>query len=172
MSGTQIWIGRKPSWRSRLRCALTLSRDDLDGVRALNSHLNDRLHVTYHNFLSTSSRALARTPEASDREVRTTRWNPPLPPAASAGGRLAARLAVVFTRLVLDLPERKIVPQVPSIRGGDLVLLQLAVGHFEGPGAQRLVGEFHLVNAQHHAAAQRLNAPTRHKTPSDHAESS
>jgi hypothetical protein len=33
MSGTQIWIGRNPCLRSRLRCALTLSRDDLDRVR-------------------------------------------------------------------------------------------------------------------------------------------
>jgi hypothetical protein len=27
ISGTQIWIGRRPCWRSRLRCALTLSRE-------------------------------------------------------------------------------------------------------------------------------------------------
>jgi hypothetical protein len=55
MSGTQIWIGRKPCWRSRLRCALTLSRDDLDGVRARSFHLHDWLHVTYHNSPTTSS---------------------------------------------------------------------------------------------------------------------
>ncbi len=34
MSGTQIWMGRKPCCRNRLRCALTLSRDDLDRLRA------------------------------------------------------------------------------------------------------------------------------------------
>jgi hypothetical protein len=55
MSGTQIWIGRKPCSRSLLRCALTLSRDDLDGDRARNFHLENWLHVTYHNFLPTSS---------------------------------------------------------------------------------------------------------------------
>jgi hypothetical protein len=33
MSGTQIWMGRKPCCRNRLRCALTLSRDDLDRLR-------------------------------------------------------------------------------------------------------------------------------------------
>jgi len=55
MSGAQIWIGRKPCWRSLSRCALTLSRDDLDGVRARNYRLQDWLHVTYHNFLPTSS---------------------------------------------------------------------------------------------------------------------
>jgi len=30
MSGTQIWIGRRPCWRSRLRCARTFSRDGLE----------------------------------------------------------------------------------------------------------------------------------------------
>ena len=35
MSGTQIWIGRKPCSRSRLRWALTLSRDDFGRVLAL-----------------------------------------------------------------------------------------------------------------------------------------
>src|SRR5579872_5039890 len=55
MSGTQIWIGRSPCWRSRLRCALTLSRDDLDGVRV--SHCPSKgLHVTSHNSLLTSKR--------------------------------------------------------------------------------------------------------------------
>jgi hypothetical protein len=55
MSGTQIWIGRRPCSRSLLRCALTLSRDDLDGDRVRNFYLQMWLHVTYYNFLPTSS---------------------------------------------------------------------------------------------------------------------
>src|SRR5271157_4906466 len=39
MSGTQIWMGRKPCWRRRLRCALTLSRDDsVENHTALGLH--------------------------------------------------------------------------------------------------------------------------------------
>jgi hypothetical protein len=33
MSGTQIWIGRNPRPRNRLRCARTLSRDVMEEVR-------------------------------------------------------------------------------------------------------------------------------------------
>src|SRR5437762_11455296 len=33
MSGTQIWIGRKPCWRRRWRCARTLLRVDLERLR-------------------------------------------------------------------------------------------------------------------------------------------
>jgi hypothetical protein len=55
MSGTQIWMGRKPCCRKRLRCALTFSRDDLDGVRAPIFHPHGWLHVTYHNSQPTAS---------------------------------------------------------------------------------------------------------------------
>ena len=57
MSGTQICIGRKPCWRSRLRCALTLSRDDLDWVRAIYLTPFQQLHVTYHDLLAKSNPA-------------------------------------------------------------------------------------------------------------------
>ena len=52
MSGTQIWMGRKPCCRNRLRCVLTLSREDLDRLRvpmANSVELRSWLHVTYHN---------------------------------------------------------------------------------------------------------------------------
>jgi len=45
MSGTQIWMGRKPCWRKRRRCARTLLREDLERLRAPIA-ASIRLHVT------------------------------------------------------------------------------------------------------------------------------
>lgn len=42
------------------------------------------------------------------------------------------------------------------ILGGDLELFEFAVGHFKGPDAQGLLGEFDGVAAHLHAAPQRL----------------
>ena len=54
-SGTQIWIGRRPCWRSRARCARTLSRE-LERLDPTALSERNGLHVTYRASRCAASR--------------------------------------------------------------------------------------------------------------------